>query len=410
MSLDVWDLTVLKEAEAARQKAEKDAREAKDEAEMLRLERLESLRVLAGGIAHDLNNLMVAVSANAGLALKEIPNGSPAKELIEGIEKAVARVSSFSRQILSFTGKTEVVKENIAINEVVRDASNLLLASLSKNAVLEFALAEELPPVYADVLNIQQVVTNLILNASDAIGDNKGIIRVSTGNMYADRKYLNTLHPSNLPNGEYIYIEVADTGHGMIEETKRRIFEPFFTTKFTGRGLGLSAVLGIVSGHGGAVGIESEEARGSTFRVLLPISHEPVKDREEDRVEQEIWNGKGTILVIDDDESALEMAKKVLEIAGYNVLTANDGVKAIRTFSENKDSISAVVMDFIMPFIKGDEAAKELRHIKNDVNILLLSGYHDIDLKELKAGSGKTAVLEKPYNINELLKKVKEIL
>ena len=242
------------------------------------MQKLESLKVLAGGIAHDLNNLMVAVDANAGLALKALPPDSPARELIEGIEKAVAKVSTFSKQIMSFTGKLGAMKEPVSLNEMVEDTSHFLLASISKNASLEFRLSDGLPAIMADPQNIQQVVMNLILNASDALEEGKGKIEVCTGKLKAERPYLDSMHlGKDLAEGEYLFIEVSDTGCGMDEETKGRVFDPFYTTKFTGRGLGLSAVFGIVKGHGGAIGLKSGKGRGTTFRVLLPLPEEPLQ-------------------------------------------------------------------------------------------------------------------------------------
>jgi PAS domain S-box-containing protein len=376
----------------------------------LHMQKLESLRVLAGGIAHDLNNLMVAVMGNAGLALRALPAGSPAREYVADIEKATEKVTNFSRQILSFTSQAAQKKEPVQLNNVVEDTAHFLMASISNTADLEYSLSDGLPAITADHQNMQQIVMNLIINASDAIGDSKGTIKVSTGKMRADRKYLDTLHPAGLDEGDYAYIEVTDTGCGISPETRRRIFEPFFSTKFTGRGLGLAAVFGIASAHGGAIGLESEEGCGATFRVLLPVPAKPVEVTASKPASEEIWNGIGSILLVDDEKDSLLMAKKVLEGAGYSVLTATDGSEAIKIYHKNSDSVSAVVMDLIMPHVRGDVAAKEMRKIKDDVNILLLSGYHEIDLTDINSGPGKTAILEKPYKITKLLGAVQDIL
>ncbi len=399
----------LLEAKTARLE-EEIAERKRAEAEALNMQKLESLRVLAGGIAHDLNNLMVAVMGNAGLALRALPAGSPAREFVADIEKATEKVTNFSKQILSFTSKVVAVKEPVQLNQVVEDTAHFLMASISKTASLEYSLSDNLPIIMAEPQNMQQIVMNLVINASDAIGDGEGTIKVSTGKMHANRKYLDTLHPTGRPEGEYVYVEVKDTGCGMSPETRERIFEPFYTTKFTGRGIGLSGVFGIVSAHGGAIGIESEEGYGATFRVLLPVPANTVEAVTIKPVSEDIWTGKGSILVVDDDEDSLLMAKKVLESAGYNVLTAGDGTEAIKIYHKNSDSISAVILDLIMPHVRGDEAAKEIRKIRDDVNILLLSGYHEIDLTELTGGPGKTAILGKPYKVNKLLAAIKDIL
>jgi signal transduction histidine kinase/CheY-like chemotaxis protein len=380
------------------------------EAEALNMQKLESLRVLAGGIAHDLNNMMVAITGNAGLALRVLPFGSPAREFVADIEKATEKITNFSRQILSFTSKAAPKKEPAQLNDVLENTAHFLMASIPKTIDLEYTLTDGLPVIMAEPQNMQQIVMNLIINASDAIGDNRGSIKASTGKIHAGRKYLDSLHPAGLPAGDYVYVEVKDTGHGMSPETRMRIFEPFYTTKFTGRGLGLSAVFGIVSAHGGAIDIESEEGRGTTFRVLLPVPDKPLELAQSEPAAEDIHSGKGVILVVDDEMDSLLMAKKVLEGAGYSVITAVDGAEAIRLYRKKSDAISAVILDLIMPYIRGDEAAKEMRTIRGDANILLLSGYHEIDLTDLNKGPGKTATLEKPYKITKLLGAVQDLL
>ena len=380
------------------------------EAEALNMQKLDSLRVLAGGIAHDLNNLMVAVLGNAGLALSELPSDSPARRYVADIEKATEKVTNFSKQILSFTSKAAVKREPVLLNVAVRETAHFLTASISRNAEIGYSISEDLPAIMAEPQNMQQVVMNLVINASDAIGESKGSIKVSTGAMLADRGYLDSLHPSGLPEGGYAYIEVSDTGCGMSPETRSRIFEPFYTTKFTGRGLGLSAVYGIVTAHGGAVGVQSGEGRGTTFRVLLPLPAEKVEPVAVAPAPEGVWSGEGLILVVDDERPSLMMAKMVLENAGYSVLTAGDGAEAVEIFRNNAGSVSAVVMDLIMPHVRGDAAAMEMRNIRADIDILLLSGYHEIDLSGLSGGPGKTELLGKPYRITQLLEATKNIL
>lgn len=398
----VLDITERKVVEDERMRAE---------AELLNLQKLESLRVLAGGIAHDLNNLMVSVVGNAGLALRELPPGSTARVYVDNIEKATSKVSHFSKQILSFTSKLAAEKEPVQLNEIIKDTVALLIASISKKADLEYSLLDGIPLIIANSQNMQQVVMNLIVNASEALGGTNGKINISTGTLQAGRQYLDTLQPGGLPEGEYAYIEVADTGSGMSPETRKKIFDPFYSTKFAGRGLGLSAVFGILKAHGGAIGLESAEGRGTTFRALLPLPAKPVKVAPAKPEPVNLWNGEGAaILVVDDEEPSRIMAKKVLESAGYKVLTAEDGPGAIEVLRMNAGSISAVIMDLIMPHMRGDEAAKEIRKIRDDLNILFLSGYHEVNLTELTGGSGKTAILEKPYRIAKLLEAVQDML
>ena len=252
---------------------------------------------------------------------------------------------------------------------------------------------------------------NLILNASDALEESKGKIKVCTGKFNARRPYLDSMHlGKDLAEGEYLFIEVSDSGCGMDEETKGRVFDPFYTTKFTGRGLGLSAVFGIVKGHGGAIGLTSGKGQGTTFKVLLPVPKEPLQTGVEKQESKDVWSGGGTILVVDDDESVRMLTRKVLETAGYKVLTASDGRHGIEVFRQNGESISLVLIDLIMPRMRGDEAAREMRKLKGDIKILFLSGYNDLQLADMADESGKAAIMMKPYKVTKLLEKVQEVM
>ena len=406
----VSDISELRKAQKERADWMKREEDARIEVEGLRVQRLENLRVMAGGIAHDLNNLMVAVQVNAELALLKLTPDHPAHEFVAGIEKATEKISNLSKQILTYAGKNAIKKEAISINDTARNMAHLLMAAISKKAVIEYDLAKGLPPVEADAQSIQQVVLNLILNASDAIGDEKGTIKISSGTMYADREYLDSIHLGHdIPEGNYIYFEIADTGAGMTEEVKNKIFEPFYSTKFTGRGLGLPSVFGIIKAHEGAIDVRSEVGKGSTFRVLVPVPERPASLPEGKPLSRDLKKGTGTILVVDDDDSVLDMTKTVLENAGYTVLTAEDGPEGLSVYRENKDSISAVILDLIMPTMRGDEVTREILNIREDANIILLSGYHDLELEKLFTGRGKIAVIQKPYKVDTLLEKVHEI-
>ncbi len=407
----IIDVTELRNAEEARRKAEENERAARDEAALLRTQRLESLNAMVGGIAHDLNNLMVAVEANTEIALRDLNPDSPAWEAVNGIEKAVGKVSNLSKQILSFSGKTKDSKEAVDINTVARDTVHLLLATLHPGTMLESSLGRNIPLIKADPQNVQQVLMNLIINASDAIGDKGGTIRIFTGESSVSRDYLdNIMLGKEAREGRHVFIEVTDTGSGMNRDTVRRVFEPFFSTKFTGRGLGLAAVLNIVKSHNGAIELSSAIGEGTGFKVFFPVPEEELEIKEERKPEKKIWSGKGTVLVADDDESALLIAGKILSMAGYKVLTATDGPEAISIFETHKDEIDLVVMDYIMPRMRGSEATAQMRSLKENVNVILLSGYYDIDVRDISGGSGKTFILEKPYKIEKFLQKVHEAL
>jgi PAS domain S-box-containing protein len=241
------------------------------EERMLHMQKLESLGVLAGGIAHDFNNLLMAIMGHTDLARTELSPGSPVREHLEEVEKASRRAADLCRQMLAYSGKGRFVVESLDLGEVVKEMADMLGTSISKKAILRYHFSPDLPRIEADASQIRQVVMNLIINASEAIGENPGIISLATGAMECDRAYLRGIGEGNeLPEGRYVYIEVTDTGSGMDKETRKKIFDPFFTTKFTGRGLGLAAVLGIVRGHRGTIKVYSEMGKGSTFKVLLP--------------------------------------------------------------------------------------------------------------------------------------------
>jgi signal transduction histidine kinase len=261
------DITERKRAEAERHELEEAMRQH---------QKLESLGVLAGGIAHDFNNLLMGVLGNASLALEDLPPSSPVIEYLQEIETAARRASELSQQMLDYSGRGRFVVERVDLDAVIDDMSEMLLSSVRPDAALRFHLARDLPPIEADVSQMRQVILNLVTNASEALCDGGGVIDVSTSTMRCDAALLQQAYPpERLPEGNYVVIEVADDGTGMDAETRERVFDPFFTTKFQGRGLGLAATLGIVRGHGGAIRVESEPSRGTTFQVLLPLPHGP---------------------------------------------------------------------------------------------------------------------------------------
>jgi len=234
--------------------------------------------------------------------------------------------------MLAYSGKGRFVIQAVEMQKVVEEMLHMLRVSISKNAILKLNFSANLPSVDADASQLRQVVMNLVVNASEAIGERSGVVTISTGAMDCDRAYLSEAWlDEQLPEGMYVFIEVADTGAGMEAETRTRIFDPFFTTKFTGRGLGLAAVLGIVRGHRGAIKVYSELGRGTTFKVLLPASQR-AEAQEPGSAVRGIYEGKGTVLLVDDDESVRAVGRKMLERIGFAVVTASDGAEGHRAF------------------------------------------------------------------------------
>ncbi|MCK4340867.1 MAG: PAS domain S-box protein [Phycisphaerae bacterium] len=392
-----------------RKRAEEERRNL--EAQIQHAQKLESLGVLAGGIAHDFNNLLVGILGYADLAMADLSSTSPARASIQGIERAAKRAADLTRQLLAYSGRGRFVIEALDLNEVVNEITHLLEVSISKKVVLKYNFAENLPAIEADATQIRQVIMNLITNASEAIGEKSGVISISTGALDCDRAYLNKTNlDEDLSPGLYVYIEVADTGCGMDGETCRKIFDPFFTTKFTGRGLGLAAVMGIVRGHQGALKVYSEPGRGTTFKVLFPALDEPAASRAKEALRAEAWHGSGTVLLVDDEETVCAVGRQMLERVGFTVLTARDGPEALDLFRQQADEIVCVVLDLTMPHMDGEVAYRELRRIRGDVRVIMSSGYNEQEVTQRFAGKGLAGFIQKPYHTEELVAKLREVL
>jgi two-component system cell cycle sensor histidine kinase/response regulator CckA len=392
-----------------------ERRKAEDErlkflSQIQQTQKLESLGVLAGGIAHDFNNLLMAVLGHADLALDALPGSSEARDDLAEIRRAAQRATELCKQMLAYSGKGRFVIQAVEMQKVVEEMLHMLRVSISKNAILKLNFAPNLPSVEADASQLRQVVMNLVVNASEAIGERSGVITLSTGAMDCDRQYLSEAWlDEQLPEGMYVFIEVADTGGGMDAETRSRIFDPFFTTKFTGRGLGLAAVLGIVRGHHGAIKVYSELGRGTTFKVLFPVSHR-AEVREPGSPVRGIYEGKGTVLLVDDDESVRAVGRKMLERIGFTVVTAADGAEAIARFRERADDIICAIVDLTMPHVDGAETFRELRRMRPGVRVILSSGYNEQDVTQRFVGKGLAGFIQKPYQLSTLVAVLKEVL
>jgi signal transduction histidine kinase len=404
----IGDLVALAVAADERRRADEQRRLI--ESRMLQAQKLESLGVLAGGIAHDFNNLLVGILGNAGLALDELSPVSAARESIEGIETAARRAAELCHQMLAYSGKGRFVVETVCLNDVVGEMAHLLDVSVSKAATLKYDLAPDIPGIEADATQLRQVIMNLMTNASEAI-EGSGVISISTGAMHCDREYLDALFVGeDLKEGGYVFFEVSDTGCGMDQATVEKIFEPFFTSKFTGRGLGLAAVQGIVRGHGGSIRIYTEVGKGTTFKVLLPASDQEARGLQRPADRAPDWKASGTVLVVDDDQTVRSVARRMLERVGLEVLTACDGREALEVLREHRDEIVCILLDLTMPNMGGEEAFSELRRVREDVPIVLSSGYNEQDAISRFAGKGLAGFVKKPYLARELIGRVREVL
>jgi two-component system, cell cycle sensor histidine kinase and response regulator CckA len=396
------DITERKRAEEER---------AKLDAQLQESQRLKSLGVLAGGIAHDFNNLLMAILGNADLALDALPPGSPVRPSLKEISRASLRAADLCHQMLTYSGKGRFVVGHYELSEIVREMWQILEVAASKKAALHYAFGTDLP-VEVDATKIRQVMANLVTNASEALGDQGGIISVSTGVMDCDRAYLSGSHvDDNLPEGKYVYLEVADTGSGIDAEARRRIFEPFFTTKFMGRGLGLSAVLGIVRGHRGAIKVHSEVGQGSTFTVLLPAKEWDSGDQwpSEAPSDQQVPSGR-TILLIDDEPDVRSVGSRMLDLLGFKVLTAAGGREGLEVFQGSPDVIDCVILDLIMPEMNGEEVFRELRLLRPDVRVILSSGFNAQEMTQQFVGQGLAGFIQKPYRVTDLQEVLNRVL
>ncbi len=396
------DVSERIEAEQERQKLQ---------AQLEHDQRLESLGVLAGGIAHDFNNILAAIMGNASMATFEL-NRRPknAEKYIERIMLSSEKAAELCRQMLAYSGKGSFVVKPISLTTLVEETQRLLEISIPKNVSLKLDLDKALPCLNGDGAQMQQIVMNLVINAADAIAENNGVIRIQTGLMQVDAAYLSSTYLDvNLPEGSYIYLDVADTGCGMNKQTQASIFEPFFTTKPTGRGLGMSAVLGIIRSHRGAIKIDSIVGKGTTFRIVFPVqSSNPSNDPSVIFSEAEKLQSQGTILLADDDDDVRRTETKILESIGFQVLTAVDGNSALEIYRQHGKEIAAVILDLSMPQMDGKACFTELKKMNHDVKVILTSGFNKANVGDWT--SDVSGFIQKPYRIKVLKNLLKEVI
>ncbi len=382
----------------------------RSEQALLQAQKMESLGVLAGGIAHDFNNLLVAILGNASLALLKLKEAAVGFPELKQIELAGQSAADLCRQMLAYAGKGPLEMQRVDVNQLVQEMTQLLRVSLPKGVVFTFRLADTLPPVQGDPTQIRQVIMNLVINAGEAIGDKQGNITLTTGTQLADREYLERSHAApDAVEGRYVFLEVSDSGHGMGPETLARIFDPFFTTKFTGRGLGLASVIGIIRGHLGALRVYSEPGVGSAFRVLLPEATAAVPaDTAAPPFGR--WEAGGRVLVVDDEADVLDVAQRMLTHLGFTVLPASSGAEALALLRADREPLRAALIDLTMPGLSGEEVVREMRRIREDLPVLVMSGYNEIDVQSRFMGRPNTGFLQKPFTLAALHAKIRALL
>ncbi len=373
------------------------------------VQKLESIGRLAGGIAHDFNNLLNIISAYATvLAEHGGPDEKKRTEGLEAIQRSVQRGSALVRQLLTFARKTDVVFGPVRLNAVVEEIVEILRATFPKEIVVKADLTPELPAIKADANQLHQAVLNLCVNARDAM-PRGGTITVDTAQVDGDDLRGRF---SDAAAKAYARLRISDSGVGMDDETRHRMFDPFFTTKSPGggQGLGLAVVHGIMQSHRGFIDVSSEPGKGTTVHLYFPIS--PFAEEEPRPPVEVAWpaDGTETILLVEDEHMLLEPVKALLEDKGYHVLSAGDGVEAVKIYEDQGDRIDLVILDMGLPRQGGRETLFRLRSIDPDARVLLASGYFDAELKREMLGAGAKAVLRKPYSAEEILRHTREVL
>jgi PAS domain S-box-containing protein len=382
--------------------------ERKSQEALRQAQKLESLGVLAGGIAHDFNNLLSAILGNLSLAQIKLPPASPSEPYMKSMETTLLRAADLTRQMLAYSGKGRFVVEPLDLSRLVGEITHLLSVSISKKVLLRYDLQPGLPAIEADATQVQQVIMNLVTNASEAIGDREGIINIATGTRELDQNAMDFLFAGQaLEPGRYVTLQVSDTGCGMAPETLAKIFDPFFTTKDSGRGLGLSAMLGILRGHRGGIKIYSEPGKGTTFQVYFRAL-DTVAQVSEAAPTQATVPFVGKVLLVDDEPDLRDSITAMLEYLGFEVETAGDGVEALERFRPGVYAL--VLMDLTMPRIDGKEAFRRMKELDPTVRVILSSGYNEQEAIQQFLGRGLAGFIQKPYMLRTLTEALEKAL
>jgi two-component system cell cycle sensor histidine kinase/response regulator CckA len=385
--------------------AEKQAEEERERlnARLLQSQKLEGLGVMAGGIAHDLNNYLTPIQGYGDLLSRKL--SEDLKPFADNIMKSAGRAAELCSQLLAYAGRDTQVKKIADISDEVRQMSELLRTSLSKKATLTQSLARDLPLIMVDQIQLRQILQNLIINASEALEEEVGEISLSTGALRLSEDVAQNLLPAqHRPAGDYVYVEVADTGVGMTAEIVENIFNPFYSTKFTGRGLGLSAVLGIVSNHEGGIVVESKPDSGTAFTIYFPaaktlqVDSTVASNQERDRG---LYSGE--VLLVDDEEDVLMVGRHILESLGFQVTVARNGAHALDEFRKNPGIFRCIVLDLMMPVMDGESALEAIRNIDQNIPIIVVTGYSGTDSTVRLTLKPNVTVLAKPYLINDMV-------
>jgi PAS domain S-box-containing protein len=366
--------------------------------ETLARQKLESMGLMASGIAHDFNNLLGSILTTSELVLSELPAGSSGFDGVKAIQSVADRGAGIVRQMMSYTGQENPAFERVDVGQLVGEMVQLLKVSISKGAILKVDVPEALPAVWANAAQIRQVVMNLVINASEALGEREGIISITL---------------TRVPSGsdrEQIRLEVSDTGCGMTEEIRSKMFDPFFTTKFPGRGLGLAAVQGIVRSHGAVLDVATAPGRGCRIHIQLPCASEP--EHASHQAPQSIRDNatlSGTILVVEDEDILRHAVSRMLRKRDLNVIEARDGKSALELFRINASGIDVALVDMTLPGMPGREVLREFRRIRPDLKVIITSAYSKDQVLSAMGELQPWLYIRKPYQFTELIELLRKV-
>lgn len=375
-----------------------DAAQRRLEERLSESQRIETLTTLAGTLAHDFNNILAAILGNAELALLDSNSSASIRYSLEQIDKASRRAAEITRQMLTYSGRGDSALGPIDLTALVEEMGELLRISLSKRCSIHHHFTRPLPLMVGDASQLRQIIMNLLLNASEAIGGGNGEVHVRTGVVDRD------------DDGRWVSLEVEDNGIGMSPETLSHIFDPFFTTKRTGRGLGLAAVQGIVQAHRGEISVHSELGRGSRFTLLFPTVGDSAASSVSPSLDMPDWHGTGTILLVDDEEAVREAARRLLKKAGFNIYEAASGDEGAEMFCRYADELQAVILDLNMPGLDGFEVYQIIREVRPQMRVIVWSGFDAAAAREKLAQFGDPLIIEKPTSARELAIALKQVL
>ncbi|UFS71701.1 PAS domain S-box protein [Geomonas sp. RF6] len=377
--------------------------------QLLQAQKMEAVGQLAGGVAHDFNNILTAIIGFASIMQLRMPLTDPLQSNVEQILAAAGRAATLTRSLLTFSRTHNVNLRPANLNDALSDLGRFLKRIISEEISFRTIFGDDIPTVYADVTQIQQVVINLATNARDEMPKG-GVLTLETGSRDIDEDFV-SCHGLGTP-GSYAVITVSDTGRGMDEEIRKRIFEPFFTTKGVGKGtgLGLSIVYGIVKQHSGFIIVSSTPGNGASFEVFLPAAENCVCTEQESAGDEAAAGGRETILLAEDDAAVRQLMSSILTSYGYRVIVAQDGSEAVRAFEEHGDEVQLLLFDMIMPQMNGKEACEQIRRMRHGVPVLYLSGYTMDYIRDRGDLADGAELLMKPVEPRELLKKVRGML